>query len=157
MNRVWLRYLVFFIVAFILQFTVIKYLQIYYWKPDLLLILVVFFAYRYGQNWGMTVGFLAGLTQDLLSAHVVGVLALSKTIAAFIAGSFQGKVIGRSQFLLLLFGCGFAHDLIYFFFNTLGENFSLQSLFLLYTIPNLVYTLIIGFFVFYLFEIWQYE
>jgi len=100
----------------------------------------------------MTIGFAVGLIQDLLSAQLIGLAALSKTIAGFIAGILKGKFAERTEFFLTLFICGLLHDIIYFFIYILGENFSFQSLIILYTIPNLMYTLLIGGFLYYFIE-----
>ncbi|MEJ2535796.1 MAG: rod shape-determining protein MreD [Calditrichia bacterium] len=144
LNKGDLRFILYFAVALLLQLTLVKYIQIYNWRPDLLLIVLVAFALQKGPNIGMTAGFLVGLVQDILSTQYLGLTALSKTVAGFLAGSLRGKFAARTEFLLTLFICGLMHDLIYFFINTLGENFSFQSLVVLYTIPNLTYTIIIG-------------
>jgi rod shape-determining protein MreD len=141
-----------FVGSLLLQFTVAQYIEILYWKPDLILIVLVFFSLRYGPNWGMSIGFFVGLFQDIISTHFLGLLALSKTISGFIAGSLAGRFAVRAEFFLTLLISGFIHDLIYFFIYTIGENFSLQSLLILYTIPNLMYTILIAGFLFYFIE-----
>jgi rod shape-determining protein MreD len=147
-----IRYSVVFLFAFVLQFTLVHFIEILHWRPDLLLIVLVSFSLRKGPNWGMTVGFVTGFIQDLLSAHIIGLAALSKTVAGFIAGSLRGKFAERTEFFLTLFICGLLHDFIYFFIYILGENFSFQSLIILYTIPNLMYTVIIGGLLYYFVE-----
>jgi rod shape-determining protein MreD len=127
-------------------------MEILHWRPDLLLVVLVIFALKKGPNWGMTLGFILGLLQDILSTHLIGLLAFSKTIAGFLAGNLRGKFAERTEFFLTLLIAGLFHDLIYFFVNTLGENFSLQSLFILYTLPNLMYTIIIGGILYYFIE-----
>ncbi len=152
MSSVDIRYAIIFFFAIILQFTLIRFMEILHWRPDLLLIVLVSFSLRRGPNWGMTIGFAVGLIQDLLSAQLIGLAALSKTIAGFIAGILRGKFAERTEFFITLFICGLFHDIIYFFIYVLGENFSFQSLIILYTIPNLMYTLIIGGFLYYFIE-----
>ncbi len=152
MNKLDIRYIVFFIIAFILQFTLVKYIEILQWKPDLLLVVLVSYALRRGPNWGMTAGFTVGLLQDVISTDLIGLSALSKTVAGFLAGILAGKFAERTEFLLTLLITGLLHDLIYFFIYTLGENFSLQSLIIFYTIPNLMYTIVIGGFLNYFVE-----
>ena len=147
-----IRYSFVFLFAIILQFTLVHFIEILHWRPDLLLIVLVSFSLRKGPNWGMTIGFAVGLVQDLLSAHLIGLTALSKTDAGFVAGSLRGKFAERTEFFLTLFICGLLHDLIYFFIYILGENFSFQSLIILYTIPNLMYTILIGGFLYYFVE-----
>jgi rod shape-determining protein MreD len=147
-----MRYVLLFVMAFILQVTIISYIEILYWRPDVVLIILIFFSLRFGPNWGMTVGFFLGLLQDLVSAHLLGLLALSKTVAGFIAGSLSGKFAARAEFFLTLLIAGLAHDFIYFFIYTLGEEFSVQSLIVLYTVPNLMYTILVGAFLYYFIE-----
>lgn len=154
MNKTDVKYLLLFVLALVLQLTLVKYIQIFNWRPDLLLILLVAFSLRKGPNIGMTAGFIIGLIQDIISTHFFGLLAFSKMVAGFLAGSLKGKFAVRTEFLLTLLISGLAHDFIYFFINTLGENFSFQSLFVLYTFPNLMYTIIIGGFFNYFFESW---
>ncbi|MEJ2636179.1 MAG: rod shape-determining protein MreD [Calditrichia bacterium] len=157
MNKISIRYILFFLVALLLQITVVKYIQIFNWRPDLVLIVLVYFSLRKGPNWGMTAGFLSGLVQDLLSTHYIGLSALSKTIAGFVAGSLQGKFAERAEFFLTLLISGLVHDFVYFMIYTMGENFSLQSSIFLYTIPNMMYTLLLGGFLYYLIEAWATE
>ena len=152
MSSAEIRYGIAFLFAIILQFTLVNYIEILHWRPDLLLIVLVSFSLRKGPNWGMSIGFAVGLIQDFLSAHVVGLAALSKTVAGFVAGSLRGKFAERTEFFLTLFICGLLHDLLYFFIYILGENFSIQSLVILYTIPNLMYTILIGGFLYYFVE-----
>jgi rod shape-determining protein MreD len=150
--KIEIRYAVLLIVAFILQFTIIRFIEILHWRPDLILIILVSYSMRKGPNWGMTMGFFAGLFQDLISAQILGLTALAKTIAGFIAGILSGKLAVRAEYFLVLLISGFAHDLVYFFIYTLGENFSLRSLLIFYTIPNLLYTVIIGGLIYYFLE-----
>ena len=144
MNSIAIRYTLLIVLAIIFQFTLVQFLEILHWRPDLLLIVLVIFSLRKGPNWGMSLGFFLGLLQDLLSSHLLGLLALSKTVTGFLAGSLRGKFAEKTEFFLTLLIVGLFHDLFYFFISTLGENFSLQSLFILYTLPNLMYTIIIG-------------
>ncbi|MBN2364778.1 MAG: rod shape-determining protein MreD [Calditrichaeota bacterium] len=152
MSQLVIRYLLLFLFAFILQMTLVNFIEILQWRPDLLLIVLVAFALRKGPDWGMTAGFLIGLLQDMVGTELIGLAALSKTVAGFLAGVLSGKFAERAQFLLTLLISGLAHDFIYFFIYTLGEHFSLQSLIIFYTIPNLMYTIIIGGLLYYFME-----
>lgn len=143
LSAVEIRYTLVFLVAIIFQFTLVHHIEIFGYRPDLLLIVLVFFSLRKGPNWGMTIGFTVGLIQDCISAHLIGLAALSKTVAGFIAGNLRGKFAESTEFFLTLFICGLIHDLIYFFIYFLGENFIIQSL-ILYTVLNLAYTILFG-------------
>ena len=157
MNSLHIRYAVFFVVALLLQATLVKFIQIFTWRPDLVLIVLVTYSLREGPNKGMTAGFIVGLLQDLVSTHFIGLSALSKTLTGFVAGSLSGKFTSRAVFFLTLLIGGLVNDLTYFFVYTLGENFSLQSLIILYTIPNVMYTVLLGGFLYYLMETWVSE
>ncbi len=154
MNKLHLRYVLLFAVALVLQLTVVEYIQIFNWRPDLVLIVLVFYALRMGPNLGMTAGFVTGLIQDLVSLHYLGLTALAKTVAGFTAGALGGKFEARTQYFLTLLISGLVHDFIYFLIFTIGENFSFQSLIFFYTIPNVLYTVILGGFIYYLTEAW---
>lgn len=152
MTNLHFRYFLYFMVALILQITLVKYIQIFTWQPDLVLIVLVSYSLRQGPNLGMTAGFGVGLVQDLISTHFLGLTALSKTVAGFAAGNFAGKFSQRTEFFLTILVSGLIHDFIYFLIYTLGEEFSFQSLIFLYTIPNVLYTVLIGGFMYYLIE-----
>ena len=154
MNNLQTRYIFILFLALILQLTIVKYIQIFNWRPDLLLIVIVSYSLKKGPNVGMTAGFFTGLIQDLLSTHFLGLAALSKTVAGFVAGSLAGKFAARTEFYLTLLISGLIHDFCYFLIYTLGEEFSFQSLFFLYTIPNVMYTVLLGGFFYYLIESW---
>lgn len=157
MSNLNIRYGVLFLAAIVFQLTLVKYIQVFNWSPDLILIVLVSYSLRKGPNLGMTAGFLTGLLQDLLSTQFLGLIALSKTIAGFIAGSLAGKFSQKTEFFLTLVIASLAHDFCYFLIYTFGENFSFQSLFILYTIPNVLYTILIGGFLHYLTAAWVEE
>jgi rod shape-determining protein MreD len=146
LSSVEIRYALVFLFAFIFQIALVQYIELFGGRPDLLLIVLVSYSLRKGPNWGMTVGFVVGLIQDLFSAHVRGLLALSKTLAGFVAGSLRGKFAERTEFFLTLFICGLIHDIIYFFIYFLGVTFTYNAIF------NLAYTLFIGVIFYYFVE-----
>jgi rod shape-determining protein MreD len=157
LNKIHIKYLLVFILALSLQLTIIKYLYIFNWRPDLILIVLVSFSIRFGPNWGMTAGFFLGIIQDLLSTHFLGLAALSKTIAGFISGILVSRISQRVVFFLTLLIASLFHDLCYFFFYALGEDLTLQSLLFLFTIPNTLYTVLFGALFHYAIEPWLNE
>jgi rod shape-determining protein MreD len=78
--------------ALLLQTTAIARLSIFGGRPDLVLLVVICFALADGPAEGMLVGFGAGLLTDLLSDHVLGLLALVLCVT--------GYVVGRVKLLL---------------------------------------------------------
>jgi len=157
LNKLDIKFSIFFLIVLLVQLTILKYLQIFNWRPDLLLVLLVSYALLRGPSLGMSAGFIVGLTQDLLSTHLLGLTALAKTLAGFTAGILIGRFSPRTEFFLTLLVSSLVHDLCYFFIYTLGEEFTFQSLIFLYTIPNTLYTLILGGFLHYIVQTWLHE
>lgn len=61
---------------------------------DLVLIVVVYIALKFGPATGLVAGTVAGLMQDALSSGIMGIGGLAKTVVAFVCG-----VLG-TQFIL---------------------------------------------------------
>jgi rod shape-determining protein MreD len=83
------------------------------------LIWVIYTAVRRGQIEATITGFLVGLLQDLVATQLLGLAALSKTVAGFLAGYFfnenkTDQTLGTYQFLLIVGLGSLVHDLIYF-------------------------------------------
>ncbi len=60
--------------------------------PDLLLILVIFYAIFNGASKGAVYGVACGLWEDLYLGRIIGVNAISKGLTAFILGRMKGNV-----------------------------------------------------------------
>ena len=119
--------------------------------PDLLLILLIWIVLAEGPFPGLFAGFFIGLLFDIVSADVIGTNALAKTVAAFIAGWFarEGTLehrIGRFRFLVVVFVCSLAHNLVYFFFYIKLSEISYFSFFMKYGIAISSYTTVFAIF-----------
>jgi rod shape-determining protein MreD len=78
------------VVAFALQSTLLTRATILGVIPQVLLVVVVTLAYTDGERVGVTVGFFAGLLQDLLIPEsIVGLYALVFTMIGYAVGSFR--------------------------------------------------------------------
>ena len=98
--------------------------------PDLLLIFIVYLAVKEGQMYVLPWGFFLGLVLDLSTGTVIGLSALSKTVAAFTAGYFfsENKIVmtlATYRFLLLVFFTAFIHNTVYFVIFTMGSDIGL--------------------------------
>lgn len=78
--------------AIFLQSTLFRAIPIQGVVPDLLLILVIFYAVFNGSSKGAMYGVACGLWEDLYLGRMIGVNAISKGITAFILGRMQGNV-----------------------------------------------------------------
>ncbi len=154
MNRLYIGYAFLFLGAVFLQVLIVPYLEILHWKPDLILIVLVMFSMHVNQNAATTAGFLSGLAGDLVSAHMLGLGALSKSITGYLSAGLVKYFREQSQFILTLLIAGLVHDLIYFFIDTLGKAFSWRLILFVYILPNLFYTVLVGALVYYVIGGW---
>ncbi len=135
----------------LLQTTIAQYLAVAGLAPDIALIWIVYLSLRRGQITGTVAGFFTGLVLDLLSGSdgMLGLAALSKTAAGFMAGYFfnENKTIqtlGSYRFILIILSVALVHNLIYFVIFLQGSGAHWWQAILLYGIPAALYTAAVG-------------
>jgi len=142
-----LKWIAFFIGAFVLQTTLIPSLSIMGVKPDLLVLFLFMMAIKVGIMPAIYIGFVLGLAQDLYSPSILGQSALAKTVAGFFASLFNDKVMRldplfQAVILILTF---FINDIAVYIvqFVKTGTSFSgiIPELFGS-TLPRSLYTLL---------------
>ena len=86
--------IIIYLALIIIQFVIPKYMPFNIWMvyPNFILMFVIYTALNKGIMKGQTIGFLYGLTWDILSTDIFGIRALSFTIAGYLAGSFNKKL-----------------------------------------------------------------
>lgn len=72
-------------------------------RVDLILLVVVYFSLFWGGERALVLGFLAGLCDDALSSEVLGLNALSKSLAAFVVHTLSRQVQAQSLIAQVLF------------------------------------------------------
>lgn len=77
------------LLAFVLQLGVLPQFKLFGVQPDLILVVAVVVAVQDGPIAGAIVGFAGGMLQDIASPQLMGVSALTKTLAAFFAGAMK--------------------------------------------------------------------
>lgn len=118
-----------FVAATAAQWWWSTHLSIYGVAPQVLLVMTVAVAARYGSNWAMSCGFFWGLFLDVLSPRLFGGNALALTLVGYGTGSVRRQldVAGLGPQCLLVF----ATTLIYYlFFGLLGRIFDPSKTFL---------------------------
>jgi len=113
--------------------------------PDIVLIGVVYFGIRRGKLAGSISGFLAGLILDFLSFSFLGLMALSKSTAGFLAGYFsnENKIERYTTsyiFIIVVFGCSLFNNLLYFTIYFQGTSLQFSDIIFRYVLPTAVYT-----------------
>ena len=88
--------------AFVFQLSVLPQFKLLGVQPDLILVVAIVVAVQDGPIAGAVVGFAGGMLQDIASPQVMGVSALTKTLAAFLAGVMKDVFMTYSILLPVL-------------------------------------------------------
>jgi len=135
----------------VLDTVLTKFLVIEEILPDIILLWIVYLAIREGQIAATTAGFCLGLVMDLLSGQdgMLGVVALAKTIAGFVAGYFYNEnktqqTLGGYEFLIAVGVASFVHNVIYFLIFLQGTDIGVWGAVFRYGVPTTLYTTALG-------------
>ncbi|MBR6379108.1 MAG: rod shape-determining protein MreD [Fibrobacter sp.] len=142
----WLRVLLIFIVCFILQTTVAEWIQLFGASPDIIVIMIVSIAIKFGPAAGCFWGFFAGFTQDVYGpAEWLGANTISMTVLGFLVGQLEERFLTLNLPMKLgVLGFGFfVCDMVYFFLTGLEKDV-ITNLFLSKTLPECAYTLFVA-------------
>ena len=117
--------------------------------PNIIVILLVYFALINGQIYGSILGFLFGIFFDLLSGGILGSSMFALTAAGFLTGYFYNPNKIEANFTSLNFAfVVFLASIIYFFlFTLIGPdkfNFDLMKLIFERSIIPAFYTAVIA-------------
>ncbi len=153
-NYGWLRTLLLFIVVFSVQSTVSEWLQILSIGPDFIVIFIVSVAIRFGPATGCFWGFLAGFTQDVYAPlEWLGANSISMTIVGFAVGQLEERFLTVNLPAKVgVLGLAFLVNDVFYFLITGLEKDVVANLLVTRTVPECIYTLVIGAIVFYLFS-----
>lgn len=139
----------------IIQFVIPKYMPFNIWMvyPNFILMFIVYVALNKGIMKGQTIGFIYGLTWDVLSTDIFGVRTLSFTIAGYLAGSFNKKLNKNqplTQIIVMAIGLIVTHLILNITYIIMPasetiyiQNFELSYLIIFNILINLVLTPII--------------
>jgi rod shape-determining protein MreD len=114
--------------------------------PDFPLLLVAYFAVTRRPHSGAAAGFLIGLFQDLFNPALLGLNALTKTLAGYALSLASAKIEPESSLLLFpLFGvAALAHEIVYLLFFTGLDLAQFFTLLLTVALPSALYTAVVG-------------
>ena len=141
----YLRYGAVTFVLLIIQTTIVPFTSISNIIPDILMVWIVYVAVRLGQIPATVIGFSIGLVMDLISGQFIGLSALAKTIAGFIAGYFYNEnkidyTIGSYQFLIIVGLTSLLHNIIYFVIFVQGSEIGFWTAVLRFGLFSTLYT-----------------
>jgi rod shape-determining protein MreD len=153
----YLKWPLLFIACFILQTSFVPSMDVLGVKPDLLMIILFFFAIRYGVMPGLFMGFVLGLTQDLYTPALLGQNALANTLIGAGIGLFNEKVMRTDPFVksIILLVMFLLHDaffmLILVMKNNAHASVVVPELFMK-TVPRALYSVVLAA----LFYVWEF-
>ena len=131
--------------------------------PDIMMIIVVTIAYSGGKNQGMLCGFISGLLLDFSLSSVLGVNALAYMLIGCLAG-YVNKIYSPREYsipLIMIGGFEFTYGVLYYFCNFfMRGRFNMGFYMLRYTLPTVVYTLLVAVILYKLFNqfaVWRYR
>ncbi|ACX52633.1 rod shape-determining protein MreD [Ammonifex degensii KC4] len=141
--------------SLLLQTTVLTYLRVAGVRPDLLLILAAFIGFWRGPREGGLWGAVAGLICDLVTGGFVGLNALTKLLAGYLAGQ-AGAFFYRESSLTCALVTGsvtlVAELVTYLLLLFLGIRLPFKSTFVYLILPVTAYNAIAAVV---LFHLWQ--
>lgn len=141
----YLQYALITLALVIFQTTLIPFISIVNIVPDVLLVWIVFIAIQAGQIPATVAGFGAGIVIDLIGGQFLGLSALSKTVAGFLAGYFYSdnkieQTLGSYKFLLVVALVSFVHNIVYFTILVQGTSVSFFTAVFQFGIFSAIYT-----------------
>lgn len=132
------------LVALLLQAFFVPLIEIGVWRPDIVLLAVLYIGYRYGIIAGILTGFLLGILQDSMSPLPLGISSLANSVIGFAAGqirqfklAYNARILA-TVILILIQGC------IFYFFYLFRSDATYGYLLLTRVFPNTIYTFLIG-------------
>lgn len=106
----------FLLLALLLQVTVVDLIRVKGVVPDLIFLLVVFYAFWRGQREGAFWGVVAGLMKDFITGNYFGLNALSTAVAGYLVGWSESRLYKDSSLvvMVLTFFATMVSQLIYY-------------------------------------------
>jgi rod shape-determining protein MreD len=135
-------------VAIIFQVSVVPFIAMGTFKPDLPILVILFLAARRGPFEGVLAGFISGLLLDSLSSGFLGLTAFTYSLSGFVVGKlFYSDVPMSLGRWALGSGLGIlAHSLIFVYIYTLGDAPPIYIVIVRQALPAALYTWIVGMF-----------
>ncbi len=135
------------ILSFLLWTTTVQSLKLASISPNIMLILVVCYAYMRGRTSGLVIGFFCGLLSDMMYGNVIGLYAFGLMTIGFLCGHCQ-KVYFTDNYILpcILVGISdFAYELYYYVTDFLIRGrLDFGFYFISVILPKMIYTMLVA-------------
>ncbi len=146
---------VFLIIAicFLLQSTLFQIWSFASISPNLLIVVTSSFGFMRGRREGMWIGFFCGLLLDIFFGEAIGLYALIYMYIGYLNGMFRKRFFPEEIKLplILISASDLAYNLLcYLLFFFLRRRFQFGYYFLHIILPELVYTILVTVFLYYI-------
>ena len=143
MNRAHIYFII--LIALFIHLTILCHFKIFGVKPDLMLILVIFFGLFLGSSAGLETGLAAGFLKDLFALDIFWANALVFGVTGLLAGILSEKFYKESkatQCFLVLSLTAFAMSVHYLISSAFlkSVNWPFGNYFFFYAVPTGCYT-----------------
>jgi rod shape-determining protein MreD len=135
----------------LLQTTLVNAVTLGTAVPDVLVIWIVYLAIQFGQIAATVLGFGIGLCMDLLSGQdgMLGLAALSKSLAGFLAGYFYHEnkteqTLSSGRFVAAVGFAALLHNAIYFLIFLRGSDVGWWQAITWHGVPSTLYTMVLS-------------
>lgn len=136
------------ILSFLVWTTTFQSFKLANVAPNIMLILVVCYAYMRGRTSGLFTGFFCGILSDMMYGTVIGLYAFGLMTIGFLCGHSQ-KVYFTDNYILpcVLVGISdFAYGIYYYVTEFLIRGrLDFQFYFLTVILPEMIYTMLLAF------------
>lgn len=129
-----------------LEATLFDELTFYGVKPDLLLVLVIIYAFFRGSVRGAKLGFVFGIAEDLLMGRFVGLNAASKMLIGYLIGWGERRFYKDNLLvpIIIVFGGTIVSHFLYLAFFTVVSGKGQMLAFKQFTLPLALYNTVMG-------------
>lgn len=121
-----IRFLTVLLCAFLLQVTILPAILSDPFKPNLILVIVVWIGLTASSLWGAALVYLLGITQDAVSGLYLGLNGIVYFIAFIVLHGIANRLYADSRYLMTLavfvttIACGLSHLLLLALFSSAG-------------------------------------
>ena len=137
--------IVLFFPLLLIQTTLVPLLSIDTVLPDLILILLVYYAIQHGQIYGSLLGFIYGFFIDIITGTTLGSAMIAKTLAGFTAGYFSSENridqnLKSYNFALIVLLSALIDSTVNAFFSSINFTANIFMIFFHYALLPAIYT-----------------
>ena len=135
---------------FIIEFLLFNILGSWF-KPELLVLLIIFFDLSLGIRFGLFTAFLGGILKDSFSSHLFGIHIFSFVVCAFMTIVLRRYLFQTSPYslrILLAFTISLLNALLLYVLNSMFLLLDLNEAFYFVIVPNVLATTFVAGFTF---------